>query len=114
MGYGLVFHPAEADQCRNQHDLLRDFELEIPGYLRNESLVDLLSDLPLEPGPNATVGNLLLCYKALVLDDFFPADELRLVQAWSEDLGESVAWTEAGIRDSFSRQDLHAVTMDEG
>src|SRR6185369_14227560 len=32
---GVVFHGAEVAQERNQHDLMRDFADEVPGYTRN-------------------------------------------------------------------------------
>jgi hypothetical protein len=35
IGEGVTFHsPSEVYQDRNEHDLLKDFEDEIPGYLQ--------------------------------------------------------------------------------
>lgn len=89
MGAELVFHAAEVVQDRNEHDLMRDFEHEIPGYLRNNELVCLLEQLPLEDGYDRVGENLLRCYKALVDADFFPIDELELVDAWLADLRQA-------------------------
>jgi len=38
LGEGVVFHNASVYQRRNEHDLLKDFEDEIPGYLNNEKV----------------------------------------------------------------------------
>ena len=37
-GYRLAFHTATATQIRNAHNLMSDFELEIPGYLSNRTI----------------------------------------------------------------------------
>jgi hypothetical protein len=88
LGYGVVFHTAEVFQERNEHNLMRDFSDEISGYLRNKELVQILSGLILEAGTGAQGQNLLACYRALVAEDFFPRDELKLVEAWLDDLAE--------------------------
>jgi hypothetical protein len=79
---GLVFHAAEVVQDRNEHDLMRDFADEIPGYRRNRELVRSLEKLRLQPGVEAVPGNLRACYEGLVADGFMPAEELSLVDAW--------------------------------
>jgi hypothetical protein len=86
LGHGLVFHPAEVDQERNQHNLLRDFEDEVPGYLHNHRIVAALEGLALRGGEPAVSGNLLKCYEALVRIGVIPEKELGLVQAWVADL----------------------------
>lgn len=86
LGQGVTFHPPEVDQARNPHDLMRDFEDEIPGYLHNEQIAATLAALPLLPGPSAVTANLIACYQALVATNVLAAGELRLVQAWVADL----------------------------
>ena len=86
MGLGLVFHAPEVDQQRNDHDLMKDFEQEIPGYLQNEAIVASLAELDLSADPTSVGGNLLTCYEKLVEAEFFPAEELDLVQAWLRDI----------------------------
>lgn len=86
MGCGLVFHGAEVFQDRNAHDLMRDFEAEIPGYRGNKRLAAVLAGLALAPGPAGVAANLEACYAALVAEGFFPAAELDLVRAWKTDL----------------------------
>ena len=86
MGYGMVFHGPEVVQVRNPHDLMRDFNDEIPGYQRNRELVEVLESLNLRTGADAVPDNLRTCYEALVARDFFPPAELALVNAWLHDL----------------------------
>ncbi len=89
LGVGVVFHAAEMVQERNEHDLMRDFRDEIPGYTRNQELVETLGDLDLDAGVDAVGVNLSRCYAALIAGDFFPQRELGLVEAWLSDLERS-------------------------
>ena len=82
LGLGVVFHAAEVVQDRNEHDLMRDFNDEIPGYQRNRILVQVLADTPLQAGEGAVADNLMRCYEALVAQGFFASEELDLVKAW--------------------------------
>lgn len=84
-GTSLVFHAAEVDQQRNQHNLMRDFEHEVPGYMNNDAIAQTLDSVELESGPEATGRNLQTCYCSLVTAGFLPAKELELVDAWLED-----------------------------
>jgi len=86
MGYGLVFHGPEMFQERNPHNLLRDFEQEISGYLGNNKICQLLERLSLSEKPEGVGGNLRLCYEALIKDGFVPAEEMALVEAWLSDV----------------------------
>ncbi|MCA9138977.1 MAG: DUF288 domain-containing protein [Planctomycetales bacterium] len=83
---GIVFHASEVVQERNPHNLMRDFEDEIPGYLQNHRLAMTLESVSLRPGVDNVGANLLSCYKALVGDGFFPEKELPLVEAWLADV----------------------------
>ncbi len=85
IGFGLVFHASEVHQQRNVHDLMKDFEQEVPGYLRNELLVGMLEELDLSPEPDKVGDNLLQCYQRLIDGEIFPTEELRLVKAWLHD-----------------------------
>lgn len=83
---GMVFHSAEVWQDRNPHDLMVDFEAEIPGYLGNDQFVKILENLNLQKGIKKISANLRKCYETLVDHDFFPRKELLLVEAWIEDI----------------------------
>jgi len=86
LGLGVVFHGAEMRQERNPHNLLRDFEQEVPGYLGNGDIAATLESLPLPAGEKNVAANLRLCYEALVGGGFVPRDELALVDAWLADV----------------------------
>lgn len=86
MGKSLVFHPAEVYQDRNAHNLMRDFEAEICGYLGNARFAEILDSLELDTGLDHVTDNLLTCYDALVKAEYFPTQELDLVSAWIDDL----------------------------
>lgn len=86
LNLGVAFHAPEVWQDRNPHDLMRDFEAEIPGYKRNREFARVLEDLDLKPGEHAIGENLMRCYRALVGAGFFPEKELDLVEIWLTDL----------------------------
>ncbi|WP_161604450.1 STELLO glycosyltransferase family protein [Roseiconus nitratireducens] len=86
LGTGVVFHAPEVVQERNPHNLMRDFEDEVPGYLRNHELVQILEDVSLQQGPEAVGPNLRACYAALIDRDIFPEKEMQLIDAWLSDV----------------------------
>ena len=86
LGAGVVFHAPEVVQDRNPHDYRRDFEDEVPGYLHNARLAEILAGLALAPGAAAVADNLRVCYAALVAAQIFPPAETALVAAWLADL----------------------------
>jgi len=86
MGYGVVFHAAEVYQERNPHDLMKDFEAEIPGYQGNQAFVDVLENTALKSGRGHSLDNVIRCYEALIEAGFFPEKEMQLVRAWAEDV----------------------------
>ncbi len=79
-GEGVVFHSATVYQERNEHNLLRDFEDEVPGYLLNDKIRQSLEDCRLEAGD--MTRNLSLCYEALVKDELLQSDELPILREW--------------------------------
>ena len=86
LGAGVVFHAPEVVQDRNPHDYRRDFEDEVPGYLHNARIAEILAGLSLAPGAAAVADNLRACYAALVAERIFPPAETALVAAWLADL----------------------------
>jgi hypothetical protein len=83
---GVVFHGAEVFQDRNPHNLLRDFEQEVPGYLANDRFREILEGLSLPAGPDNVEGNLHRSYDALIGAGMLPAKEMPLVESWLADL----------------------------
>jgi hypothetical protein len=88
-GWNVLFHSATASQNRNQHDLMKDFEDEIPGYLGMRSISEMLSSISLSPGARNIPENLRVCYAALVEHGVFDEAELLLLEDWLADLTTS-------------------------
>jgi len=86
LGHGLVFHGPEMFQDRNPHNLLRDFEQEIPGYLGNDRIRAVLEDLELSAGIGEVGSNCHRCYRALVDAGLVPLEEMPLVDHWLNDV----------------------------
>lgn len=81
MGKRVLFYsPAEVRQDRNEHNLLHDFEDEVPGYINNEDIIKALDSLKLKKGN--TLDNLETCYKMMVDKGFLPGDELQSLRGW--------------------------------
>lgn len=87
LGYGVVFHAPEVFQKRNYHNLMKDFEDEMEGYVNNKKIGTVLSKLSLKSGKDNIRENMCRCYESLISEGFFPKYELTLVKAWLEDLG---------------------------
>lgn len=85
-GWGVLFHEATVFQERNEHNLLRDFEEEVPGYLHNGRIREALDALDLPAGVENVPAALRACYERLVAMELVGQGELALVDAWLEDL----------------------------
>ena len=83
LGVGVVFHGPEVFQQRNEHNLMKDFQDEVPGYLNNARIAEVLESLSLTGTPVDDIRN---CYRALVEEAIFPEEELSLVDCWLTDL----------------------------
>jgi hypothetical protein len=84
--WNILFHNATVYQERNEHDLLRDFEDEIPGYLNNEKIGRELAELNLKNGAQNIFDNLVVCYKMLVEKGYLNSMELKMLDCWLGDL----------------------------
>jgi hypothetical protein len=85
-GWSLLFHKPTVYQLRNEHNILRDFKEEIPGYLNNNLLVQTLEKLELKTGEKNIYDNLLKCYEAIIELGLIEEKEMELLQAWCSDL----------------------------
>lgn len=89
LGEGVVFHSSTVYQERNTHNLLKDFEDEVPGYLLNDRIRQVLDGCRLDAAD--MYGNMRRCYEALVAAGFVPEGELEILGAWCgemENLGQ--------------------------
>ena len=84
--WAVLFHEPTVRQERNDHNLMRDFRDEVPGYLNNDAICEALGQLRLSSGVEHIGENLQVCYEALVGMALIDRQELRLVEAWIEDL----------------------------
>lgn len=85
-GWSILFHRPTVRQHRNDHDLMRDFEDEVPGYLNNRRVADALERLPLASGLASIPKSMRQCYEALVSLGFMPPAELALLDCWLTDI----------------------------
>lgn len=86
---GVVFHAPEVWQERNVHNLMRDFEDEVPGYQQNHRIAEILEGVALQSGSEYVGANLQTCYEALIQAGIFPEKERDLVTAWLEGVSGS-------------------------
>lgn len=85
-GWCVLFNGPDVFQRRNEHNLMRDFADEVPGYLNNRTIGLRLAALPLKTGPENIGDNLIRCYEEMVRLDLLPQKEIALVEAWVQDL----------------------------
>jgi STELLO glycosyltransferase-like protein len=86
--WGVLFHEPTVWQERNEHNLMRDFKDEVPGYLNNAAICEALDKLALKPGVDNLEDNLRVCYEELVRMELVGRQELDLIEAWISDLEE--------------------------
>ena len=86
--WGILYHEPTVRQERNEHNLMRDFRDEVPGYLNNAAICEALDKLSLKPGVDQLSDNLRVCYEELVKMDLIGRQELDLIEAWVADLEE--------------------------
>jgi len=84
--WGVLFHGPTIRHDRNKHDLLRDLQEEVPGYLNNKKICAALGDLALKSGRDNLNDNLRLCYSELVRMNMIGEAELDLLEAWIADI----------------------------
>ena len=85
-GWSVLFHEPTVWQERNEHNLMRDFKDEVPGYLHNSAICEALDRLQIRSGVEHLSDNLHACYEALVSMSLIDPKELPLVEAWIDDL----------------------------
>lgn len=97
-GWSVLFHEPTVTQARNDHNLMRDFEDEVPGYLHNRAIAARLAGLDLVAGVDAIADNLRACYAALAEMELVASAELALLGAWLLDLAALRAAPPSALR----------------
>jgi hypothetical protein len=85
-GWSILFHQATVVQDRNEHDLMKDFEDETPGYLNNQKIREALDATDCAPGVDAIPDAMRACYRKLQDIGVVGGREPPLLDAWLEDL----------------------------
>lgn len=85
-GWSILFHEPTVWQQRNEHNLMKDFEDEIPGYTNNFNICKELQNLQLKSGEINMYENLITCYKKLIEINVIGKEEMILLEAWINDI----------------------------
>jgi hypothetical protein len=85
-GWSVLYHEPTVWQERNEHNLMKDFEDEIPGYTNNMKICKELQDLKLKPGKENISDNLITCYQKLIDINVVGKEEMDLLNAWIKDI----------------------------
>ena len=90
--YRIAFHAATVKQVRNAHDLTRDFADEVPGYLNNQRIIQLLTerakDLDSSLGLAAIAREL---WVTLHKNEILPDIEMTILDCWFDALSSTVS-----------------------
>ena len=81
----ILFFGTTMKQFRNDHNLLNDFEQEIPMYLLDKKINDIILNLKLKKGEKFYLKNLKKCYDALILKKIISYKENIYLNAWIKD-----------------------------
>lgn len=87
-GWSVLYHESTVWQERNEHNLMKDFEDEIPGYSNNLNICKELQALALKPGKEHIYENLIVCYQKLIEINVVGKEEITLLNAWIADLSK--------------------------
>ena len=87
-GWSVLYHESTVWQERNEHNLMKDFEDEIPGYSNNLNICKELQALVLKPGKEHIYENLIVCYQKLIEINVVGKEEITLLNAWIADLSK--------------------------
>jgi hypothetical protein len=79
-GHHLAFGRATVFQERNAHDLMKDFEDEVVGYLQNRRIGEVLAATPV--AALARADAVRSCYRSLRELGVVKEDELRVLSLW--------------------------------
>ena len=83
-----LYHEPTVWQERNEHNLMKDFEDEIPGYSNNFNICKELQGLQLKAGQANICENLITCYQKLIDINVIGKEEMTLLKAWISDISK--------------------------
>ncbi len=82
---GILIYGTTMYQKRNYHNLMNDFNLELPMYLNSKKLNEILENIKIKKGISFFSYNLLHIYKILIQKKFFQKRELLYLKSWLKD-----------------------------
>lgn len=81
----ILFFGTTMYQKRNIHDLINDFNDEIPIYKNNKIIFSILQKIKLKKGHKFFLENMRICYIELIKNKIFEKKELKYLNAWIKD-----------------------------
>lgn len=87
-GWSVLYHEPTVWQERNEHNLMKDFEDEIPGYTNNSRICSELQALQLKAGQENIYDNLITCYQKLIDIEVVGKEEMGLLKLWISDISK--------------------------
>jgi len=87
-GWSVLYHEPTVWQERNAHNLMKDFEDEIPGYSNNFNICKELQALNLKSGQENIYDNLITCYQKLIDINVIGKEEMALLKTWISDISK--------------------------
>jgi len=82
----IAYYSPTVYQERNEHNLLKDFEDEVPGYLNNAAIGKALESLELSDRRENIYDNLSRCYELLIGMNLVGSGEMRILEQWNNDV----------------------------
>ena len=82
---GVLVFGTTMIQNRNIHNLMNDFNLEIPMYLNSKSIFDFIENLKIKKGEKYFEENLIKIYRNLIKKKIFKNSEMIYLKAWLKD-----------------------------
>lgn len=85
----IAFHSSTVMQVRNEHNLMHDFIDEIPGYINNKKIADLLDECSSLLDQKMEMGNVAkLMWETLCSAGIIPEKELKIYDLWAKCISE--------------------------
>lgn len=81
----ILFFGTTMKQYRNDHNLLNDFKQEIPMYIFDKKICEILLKLKLKKGNDNYLNNLNICYEALIRNNIILKNEKKFLSTWTKD-----------------------------
>jgi hypothetical protein len=82
-GDHIAFLPSTVKQVRNQHNLMRDFEDEIPGYIENKRIIRVLSNRAETLSPSMGLPKVVReLWRAMNVEGIIPDMEMTILDGW--------------------------------